>query len=249
MVTLRDLGAFAVIMLGVTLTKFGRSRQVIRPLMFQQIWRSGARLMPMLSFLALALGLVIVGQTVALLTKVGAQQYIGLVMVTVVVRELGPLLAAFLVMARSGTSTVVELGTVRALGEVEALESLGIDPVHYLVVPRVAGLAVSVFCLTVYLILVALVSGYLFAFLRDVPLLPGTYVAQIADALRWQDFLLLASKTAAFGVIIAVVNCYHGLARPMNIEDVSEVTTTAVVHTVAGCLLVDAVFLVGYVFV
>ena len=90
-----------------------------------------------------ALGLVIVGQTVSLLSRVGAQQYIGTVMVTVIVRELGPLLAALIVLARAGTPNVVELGMMRALGEVEALESLGIDPIHYLVMPRVLAMIPS----------------------------------------------------------------------------------------------------------
>jgi phospholipid/cholesterol/gamma-HCH transport system permease protein len=246
---LQELGAFAVITLSVAVTKRHRSRRVIRPLIIANLWRAGVRQLPMASFLGLALGLVIIGQTVALLTKVGAYDYIGTVMVTVVVRELGPLLTALVVLARSGTVNAVELGTARALGEVEALESLGIDPVHYLVVPRVKALAVSVFCLTTYLILIALASGYLFAFLQDVPLKPSVYLAQLGDALRWQDFVLLALKTASFGVVIAVVNCYHGLARQLNIEDVAEVTSRAVVESIVGCVLVDAVFLVGYLFV
>ncbi len=246
---LYELGAFTVITLSVLVTKRRQARRVIGPLVTAHLWRAGVRQLPMTGFLGLALGLVIIGQTVALLTKVGAHEYIGTVMVTVVVRELGPLLTALVVLARSGTANAVELGTARALGEVEALESLGIDPVHYLVVPRVVALAVSVFCLTTYLILVAVVSGYLFAFLQDVPLTPAAYFAQLNDVLRWQDFVLLGLKTALFGAVIAVVNCYHGLARPLQIEDVAEVTSRAVVESIVGCVLVDAVFLVGYLLV
>lgn len=246
---LRELGAFAVITIGVTLTKFNVSRRVVRPLIYLHIWNAGVRLLPMVTFIAAALGLVIVGQTVALLTRVGAQEYFGTVMVTVVVRELGPLLTALLVMARAGTSNVVELGTVRALGEVEALESLGIDPIHYLVMPRVFGLAISVFCLTTYLVITALICGYLFAFLQDVPLTVGTYLSQLGTALRWQDFVLFALKTALFGVVIAVVNCYHGLARPVSFEEISHITARAVVESVTGCVLVDALFIVGYLFI
>jgi phospholipid/cholesterol/gamma-HCH transport system permease protein len=246
---LRELGAFAVITLGVLLTKSGQSKAVVRPLLFEQIWSAGVRLLPMVSFLGVALGLVIIGQTVALLTKVGAQEYIGTVMVTVVVRELGPLLTAMLVLARSGTANAVELGMTRALGEVEALESLGIDPIHYLVMPRVVALGVSVFCLTTYLILVAVASGYAFVFLQDVPLTPAAYFSQLAEALRWQDFALLMTKACLFGIVIAVVNCYHGLARPLKFENVSQVTERAVLESVIGCVLIDALFLVGYFFV
>lgn len=246
---LHELAAFAIITLGVTLTKFNASKRVVHPLIYAQIYRAGVRLLPMVGFLAAALGLLIIGQTVALLSRVGAQEFVGTVMVTVVVRELGPLLTAILVLARAGTSNVVELGTSRALGEVEALESLGIDPIHYLVMPRVIGLAMSVFCLTTYLILIAVGSGYLFAFVQDVPITLPAYFSQIGDALRWQDFALLALKTSLFGILIAVVNCYHGLARPLKVEELSDVSTRAVVESVVGCVLIDAVFLVGYLFV
>src|SRR5438045_538925 len=155
----------------------------------------------MFLFVSAALGLVVIGQSVSWLTRVGAINYLGIIMVIVVVRELGPLIAALLVLARIGTANVVELGTARAMGEVEALEALGIDPVHYLVVPRVIGMAVGIFSLTVYLILGALVSGYLWAFMQDIPLRPGDYFGQLAGALSGLDFALLAMKTFLFGFI------------------------------------------------
>src|SRR5438552_12711566 len=200
----------------------------------------------MLMFLAVALGLVIIGQTVSLLTRVGANAYLGTVMVTVVVRELGPLLTALIVLSRAGTSNVVELGTARALGEVEALEVLGIDPIHYLVVPRVIGMALGIFSLTVYLILIALASGYLWAFLQDVPLTPGDYFQQLAGALRGLDFVLLGLKTCAFGIIISIVTCYFGLATPLRLEEVSRATVHAVAQSVIVCVLVDALFIIIY---
>ena len=246
LLTIQGVGAFALITLGILATKSNVASRVIRPLIRQQIHLAGVRLLPMVSFLALALGLVIVGQTVSLLSRVGAQNFAGTIMVTVVVRELGPLVAALLVLARVGTATVIELGTARALGEVEALEALGIDPVHYLVVPRVAGLAIATFALTVYLIIGAACSGYLFIFVQDVPLPPGDYFQQLAQALRWEDFVLLGLKSAAFGVVIAIVTCYQGLAKPLRLEEVATVTTRAVVNSVVACVCLDAIFIVVY---
>jgi phospholipid/cholesterol/gamma-HCH transport system permease protein len=244
--TIHGLGAFALITLGVTVTKFHVASRIIHPLILREIHRAGVRLLPMISFLGVALGLVIIGQTVSLLSRVGATNYAGIVMVTVVVRELGPLVTALLVLARVGTAIVIELGTSRAFGEIEALEALGIDPIHYMVVPRVVGLAVSILVLTVYLILIALVSGYVFAFLQEVPLLPGDYFSQLAAALAWQDFALLALKSSLFGIIIATVTCFHGLARPLRIEEVPRATTEAVVESVVLCILLDALFIVVY---
>jgi phospholipid/cholesterol/gamma-HCH transport system permease protein len=246
LLTVQGLGAFALITFGVMLQKHGVANNVMRPRIRQEISRAGVAMLPMFGFVALALGFLVVGQTVSALAKVGAISYLGSTMVIVVVRELGPLLAATLVLARVGTANVIELGTARALGEVEALEALGIDPVHYLIVPRVIGMALGIFSLTVYLILGALGSGYLFAFLQDVPLTPGDYFKQITEALGWLDFALLALKTVAFGFFIATVTCYHGLAQPLRLEDVSRVAVRAVTQVVIVCVLIDALFIILY---
>jgi phospholipid/cholesterol/gamma-HCH transport system permease protein len=246
LLTVQGLAAFAMITLGVILKKSRVARPVIQPRIRQEINRAGASLLPMFIFLALALGFLVIGQTVSALAKVGATGYLGSTMVIVVVRELGPLLTAFLVLARVGTANVIELGTARALGEVEALEALGIDPVHYLIVPRVIGMALGVFSLTIYLIIGALVSGCLFTFLTNMPMTPGDYFRQILDALTWLDFALLALKTIAFGFFIAIVTCYHGLAQPLRLDEVSRVAVRAVTQGIVVCVLIDAVFIVLY---
>jgi phospholipid/cholesterol/gamma-HCH transport system permease protein len=244
--TIQGVGAFALITLGVMISKFGHASEVIRPLIRRELIRSGVRLLPLFVFLSAALGLVIIGQMVSWLSRVGAVDFLGTVMVVVVVRELGPLITALLVLARIGTANVVELGTARATGEVEALEALGIDPVHYLVVPRVVGMALGTFALTVYLILGSLISGYAWAFLQDVPLRPDQYLAQLASALSWVDFAFLALKTCGFGTLIAMVTCYHGLAQPLRLEEISNAVVRAVAQAVVACVLLDAVFIVLY---
>lgn len=243
--TLRGVGAFFLIALGVTATKWNTAACVVRPLIRTQIFLAGIRLLPIIAFLGVALGFVIIGQTVSFLNRVGAQNYAGTVMVAVVVRELGPLLTALLVLARIGTPTVIELGMIRARGEVEALEAMGIDPIHYLVVPRVIGLALSTFALTIYLILIALFSGYLFAFLQEIPIQPSDYMGQIATALEWMDFVVLTLKTCFFGVVIATVSCYEGLAQPKRQEDVAGAATRAVVQSITLCIWLDALFLLS----
>ena len=245
----RGIALLLLITAGVAVTKFDVAKAVIHPLVRRQLARAGLELVPMVAFLALALGMVVIGQTVLILSRYGAQVYLGTVMVTVVVRELGPLLAALLVLARAGTANIVELGTARALGEVEALEALGIDPIHYLVVPRVIGMALSIFALTIYLIFFALLSGYLFAFLQGVPLLPGDYFKQLAAALLWQDFALLALKTLSFGIFISVVTCFEGLGRPLRLEDLSHASKSAVGKCVVGVVLLDAIFMLVYLIV
>jgi phospholipid/cholesterol/gamma-HCH transport system permease protein len=246
LLTVQGLAAFALITLGVMVGKMGVARSVVRPRIRQELNRAGAELMPMFILVAVVLGFLVIGQTVSALAKVGAMNFLGSTMVIVVVRELGPLLTALLVLARVGSANVIELGTARALGEVEALEALGIDPVHYLIVPRVIGMSLGVFSLTIYLIFGALASGCLCAFLANVPLTPGDYLRQIAGALTWMDFLLLALKAIAFGFFIAIVTCYHGLAQPLRLEDVSRVAIRAVTQGIIVCVLIDAVFIMFY---
>ncbi len=246
LLAVQGLGAFALITLGVMISKFGVARRLIHPRVREETARAGLRLLPMFLFMSAALGLLVIGQTVSWLTRVGAIDYLGTIMVIVVVRELGPLATALLVLARIGTANVIELGTARAMGEVEALEALGIDPVHYLIVPRVIGMALGVFALTVYLIIGALLSGYLWAFVQDVPLRPEEYVRQLAGALRGLDFVLLSLKTLAFGSVIALVTCYHGLAQPLRLEEVSTATVSAVAQSIILCVLIDALFVTVY---
>jgi phospholipid/cholesterol/gamma-HCH transport system permease protein len=147
---------------------------------------------------------------------------------------------------RTGTATAIELGAARAMGEVEALEALGIDPIHYLVVPRVLGMAIAVFTLTAYLVVGAIFCGYLFAFLQDVPLSPGEYFHQLAAALLWQDFVFLLMKSSSFGIMIALVTCFQGLARPLGLGEVPVATTHALVGSFAACILLDVAFILIY---
>ena len=244
--TLQGVAAFGLITLGVLATHRGRASQVIRPLVWQQVLRCGVSLLPMVLFLSMTLGLVVIGNSLAYTNRVGASQWIPKVMGTVVVREIGPMLAALIVLSRAGTAIVIELGTARASGEVEALEVLGIDPIHYLVLPRLIGVALGVICLTVYGIVAALCSGYLWAFLQAIPILPGEYFSQLTASLHPLDFVILGMKSAGLGVLIALVTCYHGLARPLQVDEIARATIRAVTQGVILCVATDALFLVVY---
>jgi phospholipid/cholesterol/gamma-HCH transport system permease protein len=212
----------------------------------EQLWRYGVRQLPMVAVLGLALGLLVVGQAVALLQEVNAQHYMGTVMVTVVMRELGPLLTVFLLAARAGTATVVELGALRLRGQADRVGEVGTRALRELVVPRLKALVAATVCLTIYLIFIALATGYVVAFLQGVPLRLAAYCGQLADALHWMDLALVGLKAALFGAVLGVVSCYHGLERLLKIEEFSQATTRAVVESLACCVALDAVFLVGY---
>lgn len=246
LLTAQGIGAFALITLGVIARKWKAASRVIHPMARREVFRAGVRLLPMFLFVAVALGFLVIGQTVAVAARLGVTGYLGTVMVTVVVRELGPLLTAGLALARVGAANVIELGTARALGEVEALEAAGIDPIHYLVAPRVLGMTLGVFSLTVYFIIAALGSGYLFVFLQNVGLTPAAYCSEIARALDWRDFFLLVLKSCTFGFFIGIVTCYHGLAQPLRFDEVSRVAVRATSQAIIACIIIDALFFFFY---
>ncbi|MEI7728158.1 MAG: ABC transporter permease [Verrucomicrobiota bacterium] len=244
--SITGLGAFTVATFLVMVTRFRVGYRVVYPQVLQQIHRTGIRLLPMVIFVSLVLGWVVIGQTVSLLTRVRAQDLVGTVMITAIVRELGPLVTALLVLSRTGSSTVIELGTARAMGEIETLEVLGIDPLHYLVVPRMIGVVLSTFTLTVFLVITSLIGGYVFIFLQDVPLMPGEYFRQLASALTYLDFVMLAFKTVVFGTYIAATTCYQGLSHPVALDQIASAANRAVIQGVVGCALLDVLFILGF---
>jgi phospholipid/cholesterol/gamma-HCH transport system permease protein len=244
--SLTRLGAFILITLATAVRRYRDNSRVIRPQVLGEIHRCGVRLLPIVGFLGVVLGIVFVGQTVSLMEQVGASNFMGTLMVTVFLREMAPMIAGLLVLARVGTASVVELGTARALGEVEALEVLGIDPIHYLVVPRVVAFAAAVVSLTAYLILISLGSGYVFAYARGLKASPMEFFTAIAGAMTAMDFPLLVLKTLLFGALTGWVICYQGLARPMTLEEVGPATTRTVAVCVVGCLMLDALFITVY---
>ncbi|MGC8887863.1 MAG: ABC transporter permease [Verrucomicrobiia bacterium] len=241
--TVKGVIAFTLISLTVLIKKFNRSKCVIHPLIAKQIKLCGVSLVPIMTFISLAIGFLVVGQTITLLSRFGVKDFAGVLMVAIVVRELGPIAAALIIMAKVGTTIVVELGTSRALGEVESLEALGIDPIHYFVVPRIVGVVLGAISLTVYIVIFSLLSGYLFAFLQEVPLQPSEYLRQIADTLLWSDFILVSIKAIGFGLIISIVCCYYGLAKPLNLKMISRSATSAIIQAVVGCVALDVILI------
>ena len=214
------LGSFALLTLEVAGAKLFHSRNVVWPQIRLQVLLGGVKQAPMICFMAIGLGFIISGQLLVLkeLTPFQSQSFAGGVIVTIVVRELGAITTAMLVLARVGAANVIELGAARSTGQVQALEAAGVDPIHYLVVPRVIGLGLSVFCLTFLFNLLTTVSAYLFLFVQDLDLPLVDYADQLMANLRNLDFAVLMLKPVLFGFTIGVVSCYQGLTRVWGLE-------------------------------
>lgn len=128
-------------------------RRTVRLALARQIFQCGVEAVGFTSVMAAIVGVLVVVQVQLWLVRVGQTALLGPVLVTVVIRELGPLLANLVVLVRSGTAMAAELGNMRIAGEVRVLDSQGLDPLLFLVLPRALGFTISVFCLAIIFIL------------------------------------------------------------------------------------------------
>ncbi len=196
-----------------------------------QIYFTGWQAVPLISVMALATGSVLVLQSMANLSLLGGTQMIGNFLIVMIVREAGPLLVALVVIARSGTAVASEVGNMRANREIEALESMGINPLSFIVFPRVIGGVISVLCLAFFFNVVALLGGFAITrFLQDMPF--SFYLDSLARGFAKEDFFIFLAKNGFSGMIIFVVCCYQGLLVKKSPHEVPQVTTQAVVNSV-----------------
>lgn len=206
-----------------------------------QIRFTAVQALPFLSIMALVIGLAVIAQASAQAARYGFSDILGTILVTVVIRELGPLLTAIVVLGRSGTAIAAELATNGVLRETEALESMGVDPLQYLVVPRVAGAVISVAVLTVFFDLVALGGGAMFAWW-----LAGVSPAALADSIRAaltpMDLWLTVVKGGVFGLGIATLCSYEGLIGGRKPTDIPQCVTRGVVASLLFVFLVSVCF-------
>jgi len=201
-----------------------------------QIYFTGWQALPLVSLLSLATGVVAILQSSAQLSLFGNVDFVGNLLVVVIVRELGPLITALVVIARSGTAVASELGNLRANREIEALESMGIHPLSYIVFPRLLGGVVSVLCLAFYFNLNALMGGFLITSLVH-HMSYQVYTDALAQALSSHDVVLFLVKNGFSGLIIFSISCYQGLLVQQSSHEVPQRTTKAVVDSIIYVVL------------
>jgi phospholipid/cholesterol/gamma-HCH transport system permease protein len=213
-----------------------------RNVLARQILFTGIEATRFVSLLAFMVGISVVVQTQLWLGKVGQSALLGPVLVMVIVREVGPLLVNFVVIGRSGTAMATELGNMRIAGEVHVLDAQGLDPFVYLVMPRVLGAAVSIFCLTVIFIVVSLVSGYLSGLLLGANTgAPGLFAASVFKAVQPADVFNLLAKTLIPGLVTGAICSTEGLSVSTAVTEVPQAATRAVVRSTAALFVVSAV--------
>jgi phospholipid/cholesterol/gamma-HCH transport system permease protein len=205
--------------------------------------RAGADGLPIVLMINFLVGLVTAFQAAIQLKQFGANIFVADLVGLSITRELAPLMTAIIVAGRSGAAFSAELGTMRVSEEIDALRTLGLDPYHFLVFPRVIALVLVLPLLTILADLVGVAGGLLVAML-SLDLTTNAYLLEVQKAVNVWDISSGCLKTAFFGLNIALIACQRGLATRGGAEGVGRATTSAVVTSLFAIVVVDAIFTV-----
>jgi len=229
---------FGAVRAGLTLPRAGRAVAV--RVTINQVRFTAVNAVGLILLLSSILSFLVISQAVRQLGQLGVTDLIGTLMVVAIVRELGPLITALAVAGRSGTAIAAELATNKVMGEVRALEAMGIDPQQYLVVPRFLGALISVFALLVLFDVVAIAAGFAAASLNGMT--GARYSEIVLQQLSLIDVWLTVAKAAAFGVIVGLVPSYFGLSVRRAPTEVPIAVSRATVVQIVGIFVASALF-------
>jgi phospholipid/cholesterol/gamma-HCH transport system permease protein len=196
--------------------------------------------LPSILITGLLVGLAMVNQALYWLRLAGQEGLIGEFLVLGLVREIAPVLVGMIVIGRSGSMMMVELGAMRAGGQVHLLDAQGIDPFLYLVIPRVLATTLGVFCLSMVFLVVALATGLVAANtlgLTSLTLLD--FLEEVLTALGPKEYALVPLKTLAIGFAIGLISCTTGLAVGRAVPEVSALPPQGFVKAVLATSLIS----------
>jgi phospholipid/cholesterol/gamma-HCH transport system permease protein len=231
-----SLRFFTVLALGLG----GRKRGGFRTLFFQMV-RIGVRSVPIVSLVVFFVGMIIALQMAYVLKGFGAPQAVPAVVGVAMLRELGPLLTAIVLTGFAGASIAAEIGTMVVSEEILALESEAMNPIQFLVMPRVIASALMLLCLTIFANFIGILGGFTISGLI-LGLSPNFYYAQTVEFLKVQDLLTGLIKSVVFGTLIALIACQEGLRVKGGAEGVGRATTLAVVYGIVALISTDLFF-------
>lgn len=232
------------VLLGSALLNAGSlASSPVRTILYRQVYFTGLQALWRASLIGVLIGIVILTQTASLVGKNAALG--GRILVWVVIRELGPLFSAILIISRSSSAVAAELAAMRINREMEVLRGLGISALRYLVVPRVVGITASLVALTVWFEAVTIAGGLVFSSLIvQLPFL--AQLRNITAAIAVPDLGLSLLKSLLFGLVVASAACFHGLEVGTSITEIPQVTTRAVMQGLSLVVVVDVLLTVLY---
>jgi phospholipid/cholesterol/gamma-HCH transport system permease protein len=207
-------------------------------LLFQQMERVGVRSVLVVILTGAFTGMVLALQSFHATRSFGAETMVGVAVALSMTRELGPVLTSFMVTGRAGSAMAAEIGTMRVTEQIDALSAMAVNPIKYLVVPRVLASIVVVPMLTVIADFVGIVGGY-FTGVIILRINAGAYVANMEKYVDLNDIYHGIIKAAVFGLILSIIGCYKGYTTTGGAEGVGKATTQSVVLATVTILMAN----------
>jgi phospholipid/cholesterol/gamma-HCH transport system permease protein len=219
------------------------ARKLVHGIMLTQVMFTGVQALSLVSVIGLLIGASIIIQTNMMVPADG--ELIGRVLVAVVLRELAPLITAIVVAGRSGTAIATELGNMKVNSEVLALSSLGVDPLRYVVLPRMVGCVVSVVALMIYFSIVSLSAAFALGILSSGASL-SSFQQGVAGSVMPHDLVLFFAKGLGLGTIVGWLSCHFGLEVKSSPTEVPQMASRAVVMSLLGCVVYNTALTAGF---
>ncbi|MGE3978106.1 MAG: ABC transporter permease [Nitrospira sp.] len=243
----RDLQALLTFVgeLAVMLLRAARRPSLVR---WQDAWlvaeRSGVDALPIIALIGVLLGLILAFQSAIPMRRFGADIFVADLLGLAMLREMGPLITAIILAGRSGSAFAAELGTMKVREEIDALRTMGLEPVRFLVLPRVIAAVAMTPVLTVFANLFGLMGGAIVMRSLGYPFV--TYVNQVLSTVTVEDLMSGLVKSFVYGIVVAAIGCLRGLETKTGASAVGQSTTSAVVSGIVLIAIVDGLFAVVF---
>lgn len=204
-----------------------------------QVIFTGVDALPTITFLGLATGFIFTFRLISISNSLGGTDDIVNLLITVICLSAGPFLAAIIIISRTGSAIVVDLGNMKLHGEIEALENLGVNINDYLIAPRIISTAISQLAITVYFTVIALLTGILISALFVNPA-HFDFILRISNSFTPYLMSIFVVKNIIFGYVIATVACYNGLLVRYSATEVPQRTTASIVQSLSFVFVIDS---------
>jgi phospholipid/cholesterol/gamma-HCH transport system permease protein len=201
----------------------------------------GVEALPIVSLISFFVGTILALEGAYELRKFGALNMVANAVAVTMTRELGPLMTAIVVIGRSGSAFAAEIGTMKVNEEIDALETMALDPVHFLVAPKFLAMILMMPCLTTWADFMGVLGGAFFG-IGAAGFTLHTYIQATLDALILRDIMTGLIKSVMFALVITAVGCHEGFLTGLGSEQVGRSTTAAVVKSIFLVVVVDLVF-------
>ena len=229
-----NLFAFTYRMFTSIITNPKEGRILVRRIALEQVYFTAVQALPVIIPFALIIGSMLIFQ----FARVSGQYDLGKTAVLLIVRELGPIITALLVILRSATAVTIEISYMTVFHEIEAIEMTGLDPMRIICLPRLIGITSAILCLFIVFDIVSIIGGYAIVWMiSQIPM--GNFFGQLAKAISVSDITAGLVKAIFFGVTITATCLYHGFETKKQITMVPVVASKAAVDCFFYCLVMN----------